>query len=460
MMNVTFYLNKDNRSIYCWILIKILYVYLTVNILEGLWYQGYGSYGIEFNLRKEIIGLFCFIILCIFYSRFGNESNLSTTLVHTLFLIYYIPLNSSYSIHNLPTLYFIEINLYFVLIMIFCLYKISYADLYMGKIRFLPAFHISKPPVHFLNENIKIMLILICIICIIYKIVYNGFSFSLSVFSDTLYEDRAEYVDSLNSMDGTASGYIVALILNLSKYAIPISLYYALKYKKLLMGILSVIAMVSLFSIIAGKSTILFAIIVLGLYWCEKHFSIINFNKYLDMVLLSFLVLCFVIYKLMNDYFMYFIFIRRALFLPSWLNYLYYDFFCEHSKVFWSQSTFILQRLIPSNYDTSPIAIISEVYFKNMVPSPNTGLFADAYINLGILGLIVYPFLIGELVKFSDTLYCRYGVALGVLVGLRLAIHLTNVQLLRTDFVLSYILLTILIWVLSRIKICVLNKGA
>lgn len=457
-MDFTFFLTMKNRNIFCWILIKILYVYLTVNILGGLWYQGYGSYGIDFNLQKEIIAIFCFIAMCVFYSRYNYESDLSTTLVHTLFLIYYIPVNSSYSIHNLPTVYFVEANIYFLLLIIFCLNKIDVTNFGMGKIRALTINYESKFSRYVFNNYIKITLIVICLMCIVYKISYNGFSFSLSIFSETLYDDRAAYVDSLNSMDSTASGYIVTLILNLSKYAIPISLYFSLKYNKVIMGVLSVIALISLFSIIAGKSTLLFAFIVFCLYWSEKRFKIKNFNKLLDISMLTLLVICFILYIFINDIVVYFLFVRRALFLPSWLNYLYYDFFSEHSKVFWSQSTFLLQRLIPSTYDMNPISIISEVYFQSLVPSPNTGLFADAYLNLGIFGIVVYPIIVGKLVKFSNNLYCKYGVTLGVLIGLRLAIHLTNVQLLRTDFVLSYILLSFIIWFLSKINLYKFNN--
>lgn len=82
--------------------------------------------------------------------------------------------------------------------------------------------------------------------------------------------------------------------------------------------------------------------------------------------------------------------------------------------------------------------MINNNYFGGYVPSPNTGLFADAYMNFGIIGIIIYPLLISFVLNKSEGIYRKYGLGIMTVMAVKLAIHLTNVPLLRTDFVLSY----------------------
>lgn len=451
----TIYTSKKNMVI-CWLLIKILYDYLSVNILDGLWYQGYGSYAINYNPIKEIIGLLVMLIVSLIYVQYNKNANFITSLMHTLFLIYYIPMNSSYSIQDLPNIYFFEVNIYFLLLIILTLGKFEFRD---WRINISSKVCIRTFDQKESFHNIQIILGFICILCIICKVVYNGFSFSTSIFSESLYDQRAAYVDAMNSMDSTFSGYLISLVLNLSAYAIPVYIYYSLRFKKFFSAFISVLALFSLFSIIAGKGTILFSIIILGLYYFEKRHILRNFNRWMEILLLIALAFCFVIYTLQNSFAVYFIVFRRAMFLPSWLNYLYYDFFSENIKVYLSQSTFILQRVIPSNYDCAPTILISRTYFNSLIPSPNTGLFADAYLNLGIWGILLYPIIISKISKFAGTVFDSYSSSIGILIGIKFAINLTNVQIFRTDFVLSFFMLTILMWLASKIKYCSIRKA-
>lgn len=440
---------SKNNMIICWILIKIIYDFLSYNILNNLWYQGYGSYGINFNLFKEIISICALIGISVIYSRFSKINRFSNVLIHTLFLIYYIPINSSFSLQNLPIQYFILVNLYFVLLIILTLEKIQ-----INNRKVIIKEKIKKTVVVQQNsiKKIQLILILICLSCIIYKLFYNGFAVPFSMLNESLYESRAIYVDSMNAISGTVSGYMVSLILNLSAYAVPIYIYFALQKRNYAFIILGLIALASLFSVIAGKGTLLFTIIVIGLYYCEKNNILKDFNRWSELILLFILIVCLTLYIFFDNYGLYFLVLRRAMFMPSWLNYLHYEYFSENYKIYLSQSTFLLQNIIPSNYSSPPITIISREYFASLIPSPNTGLFADAYINFGLCGVLIYPFIIGKIAAFSETVYGSYSRSIEILVAIKFAIDLTNVQLFRTDFVLSFFLMTTIMWLIIKIK--------
>ena len=96
--------------------------------------------------------------------------------------------------------------------------------------------------------------------------------------------------------------------------------------------------------------------------------------------------------------------------------------------------------------------MINDNYFGGYVPSPNTGLFADAYMNLGIVGVLTYQMIISYVLHKSDGIYQEYGSGIMNVMAVKLAIHLTNVPLLRTDFILSYFLFTFVLWFVSKVK--------
>lgn len=111
-----------------------------------------------------------------------------------------------------------------------------------------------------------------------------------------------------------------------------------------------------------------------------------------------------------------------------------------------------MQKLIPNAYADSYLQMINKTFFGGYVPSPNTGLFADAYMNFGVCGVILYPFLLSFVLNKSEGIFQKYGPGILTVMAVKLAIHLTNVPLFRTDFVLSYFLFVFVLWLISKIK--------
>ena len=141
------------------------------------------------------------------------------------------------------------------------------------------------------------------------------------------------------------------------------------------------------------------------------------------------------------------------MYLPAWLNTLYFDFFSVNASVCWTQDVFILQRILTPVYEVSPIKIISEAYFRGQIPSPNTGMFAEAITHFGTIGIFIYPILITLMLKFSNSVYRKHESFIACAVAVKLLLQITNVSMVRTDFVLSFFLFTILLWLLSKMKL-------
>ena len=104
------------------VLITIRYLYLATTILalDGVWYRGYGSYGINFNVEKEFIASIVFIIISLIYVLKMKEKSSRGTLIHAIFILYLIPLNCSFGVNNATFDYFFLSTAY-SLVLILCL---------------------------------------------------------------------------------------------------------------------------------------------------------------------------------------------------------------------------------------------------------------------------------------------------------------------------------------------------
>lgn len=443
-------------SLFFLLIIRITYVVTTVVILDGFWYYG-GGYDISFSFMKEILALCVFIFMAFYFRKNYYSNNFKSLVIKILFTLYYIPLNGSYAIHNQSIIYFMLTNVYFFLLMFFCCKAIRFGGITIStKSEFgFKKYRKNNQEKLFdlLNKKaVRLTLFAICVLCIFYKIFYNGFSFSLNIFSDSVYTTRESYVDAMNAVDSTVIGYIATLIMNLAGYTVPFYLYLAIKKKNLFAGFVSFTCLLSIFSVNSSKSAMIFVAIVFVVIFLENQGLLEKFSQYFELGIFFLLISSLLVYLVFKRYDFYFLILRREMFLPSWLGTKYYAFFENNPKILWSQGTFLLQKLIPSAYSEGYLQIINNNYFGGYVPSPNTGLFADAYMNFGIFGVWFYPLLISYVLNKSDNIYHEYGSGIMTVMAVKLAIHLTNVPLLRTDFILSYFLFTFVLWFGSKAK--------
>ena len=433
------------------LLLRELYLIAMYLNLNGVYYVGTGSYGIEFVPQKEVLGSLVFLVLDYFYSYRKIEGKFKNILLMELFILYIIPMSCSYSLMNMSDVFFVEISLFCILLIWAIGKKGKYAFVVNNK----ELLHVDKSNTEKILSHpwISIFCFICCIVVIAYKVLYNGFSLDILLGSEALYDNRAIRSLAVSSADGTLLGYFITLISNLTSYIIPIYLFLSIKEKKYFSIIISSLSILCSYSVSSEKSTIMIIGVVFVVAWCSKKNDITLFEKLLIggvLIGLVYSILFWLIAKRQSTLFM--LIFRRLMYLPSWLNTLYYKFFAINPKVWWSQNTIFLQKIIPDVYNTSPIALISEYYFKGVIPTPNTGLFADAYMNLGVLGIIVYPLLYKFTFNVAQKIYSGYGWEIEVLVATKLVLALTNVQFLRSNFVISFVFSMLLLHFLTKLN--------
>ena len=427
------------------IIIRILYTSLVFNQLNGQLYAKDVSYGIAFNFISEIWAMCVFLVLTFFYTIVRILNTFIQYLTDILFIIYFIPINSAFSLNNTSLGFFLCST--FFCIILFCLIYL-FGEFLFNK----PKCKIKDISLLVDNWYIRVFCFLICVFLIAHKLMYNGLNFSLSIDATTVYAQRSAYHDYTQSISGTLYAYLLSIVKNLSLMVIPYYFLISLINKKIVGIVASIMAVVSMYAISFEKANLLYFGIALILFVCYKLKLTNHINILLIIGVIAAILFCFVETLIKGESSLFIVIIRRMMYLPAWISNMYYDFFSQNPKVLWSQDVFLLKKFLTPVYDESILNIINNTYFKGAVPSPNTGLFAESYMHFGFSGTFIYTIIISVIVAVSGKIYNSKHSIIVILMAVQLAFSLINVPLTWTETVLSYFLFTFIIAVLSVLK--------
>jgi hypothetical protein len=107
--------------------------------------------------------------------------------------------------------------------------------------------------------------------------------------------------------------------------------------------------------------------------------------------------------------------IRRVFFIPSLLNYYYYDYFNSRDFQWWKY-TFIGRILnVNTDFKVLPSFIIGEKYFNNINNNAVTGFLGSEYMNGGFFGMLMSVLIIIIILKTFDYLSYKVGLKITLL---------------------------------------------
>ena len=230
------------------------------------------------------------------------------------------------------------------------------------------------------------------------------------------------------------------------KVAIPMSVVIFASQRKYLLLILALILSLLIYGFSSHKSAFLLAILALFI------FVIVNNVGNLRALYLVFLcaVMVGVADFLLFQYwakgwdtpFGWYssIVIRRGVFVPSYLNYVYVDFFRDHEKYLWSTSR-ITFGLISNPYGLPMPNLVGLKVFGTGDLSANTGFIGSGYGQAGVFGMSAYAIGLGFLIGLFDMLGKK--ISHGLVVAAVSAQMLTAIM--SSDFLTSLLTHGILI---------------
>lgn len=425
---------KINNYMYLIIvcLFRIILDDIYINIVSPMY--NYAGMTVNFSNERLILSWVMTIIYSIFLMRIINLKKCGATIISVLLLcsaiptstVYaYLPIDQKFVILNL-IYWFLIVNLY----LIFSSRKKRYS-LILGDFKVSQ----SKKLLYFAFAYFSI--------CVFYiALRYTGFHINFNLLN--VYSTRSSF-EEINLP------VILQYSFSASIMVFPIILIYGLRSKNVFVSIIALFMQLLAFAADGRKSTLFVLIITLGGFYFIKDFS----SKYFPIAMLLLVSIGYLETFILKTTYFINIFVRRLLLLPAYLQYAYYDFFKSNPKDLFSQS--ILRRLgFSSPYLQKIQNVIGDRYYLGSYA--NNGMFADAYSNLGNLGVIFLPLMIVFALVLLDRMSDR--LPMGMCIGI---IFVSSYTLLSSSFFAvmlthGFLFGCIIIYLVPRTKNELINK--
>jgi len=380
------------------------------------------KFELNLNVIKSVESYFLLLIVFILMPR--SPKKLSNIMVWLLILFSYVPMLTLFAFMNQPRAYMYVVTGFWILV--FLLLK-------------SPA--VSFTPLKKIQSKIICYSILMGLSGIVFFLICKYFGIHFNFDLTKVYDIRAQYFE----MKIPLAGYLftwLAYVIN------PIFFALFLSKKKWLPIVLIVVLQLSLFSA-TGNKTFLFALpFVFALMWVANRK---NPLMWISIGLAGLVLLGMLFYWLIGDIWFSYLFTERALLIPAQLSFFYYDFFSKHKFTFLSQHR-IFRNFIDYPYHLDPPHLIGEVYFNRPEMGANNGIYADAYMNFGFIGLVLWGMLLVIILKLIDSFSKNKDMKITIAAIAMPVISLINVALLTNLLTEGLLLVLLLLYLLPKSK--------
>lgn len=406
--------------------------FLYINVIVDL----YNIYGFRLDIEpiKVIISYIVLIIISTLITSNIKDSRPSSTILLLLILLAFVPNTSLFGLMNIDYIFIVISTIYWLIVAFFY--------------RFIPNLRLNNNNVSKNNFFITINKYLpfgFLIVIISFSYLYNGLRINIDL-SD-VYDMRME------SRQLGIPGFMNYILPWAGNIVFPIVIIESLRRKRFLIATIFIYASLVLFSV-SGMKTWLF-ILIISVMWIlvirsedyifkiPLFLSIINIISYIETVAFK------------SDYFANFI-TRRVFFSTSLSNSYYIDFFHDNPKLYLTDSAFgwIKRFGYISPYDNEPVSrLIGRIYYNNLEMNASSGTIADAYTNLGFLGLIIYPFILIILLKLMDSSSKGLNTRYIIPVYVSMAIYILNGNIFSVLITYGFIFSLFYLYFLPRQKV-------
>lgn len=288
-----------------------------------------------------------------------------------------------------------------------------------------------------INVNtVIIMLSFFTIFTIVRYVMLNGTEvFNLNILK--VYETRLLLRETM--------GGLLAYVDNWSiKVFNPLCILLSMHTKKYRAVIFFVVLQIILFGFSSHKIALFIVAILLTFYY-NAHRFLLKTRSMLLVASLGSLAVAFSNSGLLLSLW------RRALLVPSQLNYYFFDYFSRNEFDWFAKS--FLRHFTTSRYDLPLPMVIGAEFFNNAATSANTGFLGAGYAQGGMFVIIVYAIIIGVTINIIDsyTKIISPKIVISVILLPILTVFISSD--LPTSFLTGGILVTLaLLSVLSRCK--------
>ena len=354
-------------------------------------------YSVAYRISLDIS--YVFVLFPNFeYAGFFYEFNilrLIETWIIYVFILQFAPIRV-----EKPSDFYICYMLFFVLtplIVFFCWSGASRYNFYTI-FSIVPVIYLTKllPQIKINTVNFSRYLpiglcILIIFVASIWMIVSGGIAkFNLDM--DLVYQYRGD-VDKVINV-----GFFSYINSWASNVAAPFLLAICLWYKKYLFAFLMILVHVFFYGVTSAKGIIFYPVLILFVRYAFSK----NTKLYIiPLALFSISIFSLLLYFWIDDLFIFSLLVRRNLFVPAYLSFIYLEFFQANQFIFWSQN--FMSFLIDYPYDSIAAEMISR-YIGEPSGHANNSFIVIGFMHAGFLGILLYGFIFGLILRLYDVL--------------------------------------------------------
>ena len=355
------------------------------------------------------------------------KENASSIILYFIYLFYFVPFTSMVAYNAFENV----------------IYELSYMVYWLILVwgySFLKKYDLKRnDSLESKNNNIYLfvfylIIIIICLNILFIGFVYTGFNFSFNLYDIYIMREMSNVIEL-----PVLSSYL----LTSAQLCIPIAIFYFATLKKYFFVVVLFVFSFLIFVTLAFKSTFFIGLLSMIIILLKIKYDRIK-------VLLSFCILCLSAifeYIIFKTEFIVELIIRRALFWPNLLSFQYYDYFTYHSPDYFISSVFKWSGLDSEFSQTRIVKVIGETYYGYEMPA-NNGLLADAFANLGYLGILLMPIFLLAVLALLDKRTAILPIQMIVVPSFIIAVDLVNtflsVTLLSHGLFLSIVLFYLL----------------
>lgn len=351
----------------------LLYVYVDY-ISVVFEYEGFSS---DFDIIRFFEAFFLVNIISPFIVT--DRKSTSTFFSTLLFLIVFIPIAALY-VGSSEDRFAFYIAFFAVLYVCFIVYIFSKSNIFI------------KIPHVRAGTKIAIYVMVFFVLLFLIKMLLNGALFNINFDLTKVYELR----DAQQALiyDGVW-GYLTNWTVKVFSIALVI---YSLYSRHYLVFLSLVLLQFVFFGVTTHKSTFFYVVVSVVIYYFLKRDDA-NYS-FIKIFVIS-IISSFLIANLLSNIYVGSFLLRRALFVPANLHFVYVDFFSQNNFVFWSNS--ILKSFVDYPYTTSTANVIG-LYLGKPGLAANNGFIASGYMQAGVVGVAIYSIVLTKVFILFDML--------------------------------------------------------
>ena len=138
--------------------------------------------------------------------------------------------------------------------------------------------------------------------------------------------------------------------------------------------------------------------------------------------------------------------------MPSWGNYLWFEYFTDHSKLWLQQDVFLIDKFFTPVYQKAAPALIANLVGGGDYSYFNTGLMAESYSQLGVIGFVFGPIVLGFWLDLVNKFYKNKGLSVQLILSFSLSQALINSTTIETSNIIIFIAIFLYSGVFSNIR--------